>query len=248
VLDLLRVHPMQPEPPDRLATLPFFHTADPALLARFDRQATWRSCGPGDVLLDFEDRTTEVYFVVAGLVRVVIRTPAGREMILHDLAAGELFGEISAIDGRPRSANVTAITRSRLCALPAATFLEIIHAAPPICDRLLRLLAAKLRLQTERALERDALSVRLRLCAELLRLSREQRGKVSSEAARIVSPPPPQHELAARIGARREAVSREMAELAREGLLARTGGAILLPQPEALRALIAAWIGEGADP
>jgi CRP-like cAMP-binding protein len=239
---------MQPEPPDRLAALPFFRGADPALLARFDRRATWRSCGPGDVLLDFEDHSTEVQFVVAGLARVIIRTPAGREMILADLAAGELFGEIAAIDGLPRSANVTAITRSRICALPAPAFLEIVHAAPVVCERLLRLLAAKLRLQTERALERDALSVRLRLCAELLRLSREPRGKLGSEAPRIVSPPPPQHELAARIGARREAVSREMAELAREGLLARTGGAILLPQPGALRALIAAGIRDGADP
>ncbi|MBV1797266.1 Crp/Fnr family transcriptional regulator [Siccirubricoccus sp. G192] len=239
---------MQPELPDRLAALPFFHGADPALLSGFDRQASWRSCGPGDVLLDFEDRSTEVQFVVSGLARVIIRTPSGREMILADLAAGELFGEIAAIDGRPRSANVTAITRSRICALPAATFLAIIHAVPPVCDRLLRLLAAKLRLQTERALERDALSVRLRLCAELLRLSREQRGKVSSEAPRIVSPPPPQHELAARIGARREAVSREMTELSREGLLARTGGGILLPQPRVLRALIDAGIRDGPDP
>ncbi|HWT08805.1 MAG TPA: helix-turn-helix domain-containing protein, partial [Roseomonas sp.] len=83
---------------------------------------------------------------------------------------------------------------------------------------LLRTLTAKLRLQTERTLEREALPVRLRLFSELLRLSRPRSG-VPGE--RVVSPPPPHHELAARIGARREVVSRELSDMTREGWLAR---------------------------
>ncbi len=245
--------PSGPAPPhlDRLASLAFFRGADPALLARFDRQAAWRGYGPGDVVLDFEDRTSEVHFIAAGCVRVVVRTPSGREVILNEVGAGDLIGELAAIDGAPRSANVTAVQRSRLCALPAAAFLEIVFASPPVCHRLLRRLAAWLRLRTERALEREALDVRLRLCAELLRLSRGRGGRPDDAppgeaggdgCARVVSPPPPQHEIAARIGAGRETVSREMAELAREGLLERTRGGILLPRPEALRAMIQAGL------
>ncbi|WP_135465960.1 Crp/Fnr family transcriptional regulator [Crenalkalicoccus roseus] len=232
--------------PDRLAALPFFEGAEPGLLARFERQAAWRSYGPGDVVVDFDDPSTEVHLIASGAVRVLVRSPAGRELILNDLVAGDLIGELAAIDGAPRSANVTALVRSRLCALPAAAFLEILCASPPVCLRLLRRLAAKLRLQTARALERETLSVRLRLCAELLRLSRG-RAAGQGEGERVVSPPPPQHEIAARIGARREAVSREMAELERQGLLARTAGAILIPRPAALRALVEAGLRDDPE-
>jgi CRP-like cAMP-binding protein len=93
--------------------------------------------------------------------------------------------------------------------------------------------------------------VQQRLCAELLRLSRPRplaagttpaqgvrAAADRAEPARVVSPPPPQHDIAARIGARREAVSREMSELERLGLIGRTPGAIVLHAPEALRAMV----------
>lgn len=232
---------MRSAPQDRLDTLAFLDGADPALLARYEHQAIWRSYAPGDVVVDFDDPTTEVYLIATGTVRITVRSPGGRELILNELSAGDVIGEIAAIDGAPRSANVTAVVRSRLCCLPAEAFLGIVFAAPPVCRRLLRRMAAKLRLQTERALEREALTVRLRLCAELLRLSR-RRPTAPPDDARIVSPPPPQHEIAARIGARREAVSREMALLERQGLVGRSGGAILIPRPEALQALIDAGL------
>ncbi|MBX9700404.1 MAG: helix-turn-helix domain-containing protein, partial [Acetobacteraceae bacterium] len=73
--------------------------------------------------------------------------------------------------------------------------------------------------------------VRQRLSAELLRLSRPRAGSVE---ARIVSPPPVQQDLAARIGARREVVSRELAEMARQGLIEKVRGGIVIPHPEAL--------------
>lgn len=226
---------------DRLRQVEFLAGADPAALAAAARHAAWRDCEPGEVLVDFEDAATEVFLVVQGHVRVVVRTPAGRELILNEFGPGELFGEIAAIDGKPRSASITAVTRARLCTLPAADFLDIVHASPRVSLRLLRLLAGKLRLQTERALERDALSVRLRLVAELLRLSRT-RG--DGTETRMVSPPVPQHELASRIGARREVVSRALTELAGDGLVAKTRGALLLPRPDALRHMVAAGLAE----
>ena len=53
---------------------------------------------------------SNVYFIIAGEVRVLIRTPAGKEIILAEMRAGEFFGELSAIDAVERSANVTALT------------------------------------------------------------------------------------------------------------------------------------------
>ena len=64
-----------------------------------------------------------------------------------------------------------------------------------------------------------------------LRLSRDRGG-----GERVVTPPPPQHVLAARVGTRRESVSREMAEMVRSGSITVARGAIILHRPEALRA------------
>ncbi|MBW6399148.1 Crp/Fnr family transcriptional regulator [Roseomonas sp. HJA6] len=198
----------------------------------------WRSYGPGGMILNLDDASRDVWFVVEGVVRIQVRTPAGRELILSDINAGGVFGEIAAIDGAPRSAGATALVRSQLCALPAAAFLDCACSTPAASLALLRTVTAILRRQSKRLLERETLPVRLRVHAELLRLSRPRLAR-SADAGpseeRVVSPPPRQHVLAARIGARREAVSRELADLVRQGTIAKERGAIVIRQPEILR-------------
>ncbi len=220
-----------------LSELPFFRGADAAALAKVAAAARWRTVEPGHVVVDDDEPSTDIFFVAAGAVRVQLRTASGREVLLNEFGAGEFFGELSAIDGAPRAANVTAVSRSRLCIIPAKTFLDFIFANPVACHGLLKTLTAKLRLQTERTLEREALPVRLRLFSELLRLSRARTGV---PAERVVSPPPPHHELAARIGARREVVSRELSDMTREGWLARDRRAIRILRVAEMQEAVAA--------
>jgi CRP/FNR family transcriptional regulator, cyclic AMP receptor protein len=101
-------------------------------------------------------------------------------------------------------------------------------------------LTARVRLLDERLFEQVVLPVRYRLASELLRLSRPREGPGAH--GRVVSPPPAQHVLAARIGARRETVSLMLAELARERLLEVSARAIVLPRPDTLRAAIDAQL------
>ncbi len=228
-----------------LARLAFLEDADPAALSAAAPLARWLAVGPGELVLDFGDATDDVFFVAEGAVRVVVRSPLGQEVILGDLGPGEVFGEMAAIDGAPRSANVTALHPSRLCRLPAAAFLEMALRSPAVSLRVMRVLTMRLRLQDARLFEHTILPVRYRLASELLRLSRPREGR--GAAGRVVSPPPPQHVLAARVGARRETVSLMLAELARDGLLEVSARAIALPRPEALRAAIDAQLrGAGA--
>jgi CRP-like cAMP-binding protein len=233
----LRPAMAEPARPPSLTDLAFFRGADPAVLAKVATAARWRTVEPGQVVVDEDEPSTDIFFVAAGSVRVQLRAASGREVLLNEFGAGEFFGELSAIDGAPRAANVTAVARSRLCIIPAQAFLDFVFATPAACHGLLRTLAAKLRLQTERTLEREALPVRLRLFSELLRLSRPRAGV---PAERVVSPPPPHHELAARIGARREVVSRELSEMTREGWLARDRRAIRILRVAEMQALVAA--------
>lgn len=218
--------------------LPILRDATPEAAARAAARATWRSYPAGALVMDIEDVSSDVFFVVEGAVRVQIRTAGGRELILAELPAGGMVGEIAAIDGEPRTATVTAMAPSRLCSLPAEAFLDAATSSPAACLALLRHTTRILRRQAQRVLEREALPVRLRLCAELLRLSRPRSGG-TRPGERIISPPPPQHDLAARIGARREAVSRELTELVRQGSVEKLRAGLVLPNPDALAGAIA---------
>ena len=226
---------------DGLARLAFLQDADPAALSAVVPLARWLAVGPGELVLDFGDATDDVFLVAEGAVRVVVRTPLGQEVILGDLGPGDVFGEMAAIDGAPRSANVTALHPSRLCRMPAAAFLEVALRSPAIGLRVMRTLTTRLRLQDQRLFELVVLPVRHRLASELLRLSRPREGR-GAAGGRVVSPPPAQHVLAARIGARRETVSLALAELAREGLIEVSARAIVLPRPETLRGAIDAQL------
>jgi CRP/FNR family cyclic AMP-dependent transcriptional regulator len=218
---------------ESLVRLPFFHGADPAIMARAAPLARWISVEANRLVVDFGDDDNDVFLVVNGALRVLIRTPLGQEMILCDVGPGDVFGEVAAIDGTDRSASVVALRETRLCRLPAAAFLDIALHAPEVGTRLLRTLTMRLRREDERLFELTALPVRERLAAELLRLSRPR-----SDGSRVISPPPPQHVIAARIGARRETVSLSLRSLSERNLVEVSARAIGLPRPDDLRAWI----------
>jgi CRP/FNR family cyclic AMP-dependent transcriptional regulator len=229
----------------RLACIPFLQGLDSAVLKEAASLARWMTLRSGEQAVGFGDTTNDVFLIEEGAVRVIIQTRLGQEIIFGDLGAGEVFGEIAAIDSAPRSASVTALQLTQLCKLPAEVFLQLALRSPDVGRRLLRKLVERLRLQDERNLELVSLPVRLRLVAELLRLSRPRAMTQAGDAGamRVLSPPPQHHILAARIGTRREAISRELAALAREGLLHATPRGIVLTQPTALQALIDTYVG-----
>lgn len=212
--------------------IPFFEGLDPALDDAHARHCVRKRYAEGELVLDFEDESLDVYFIVSGDVRVLIRTAAGKEMILGDFGPGRLFGEMAAIDGAKRSANVTALTNADLCVVPAADFKQIVFSQPQICDRLLRLFTGRIRELNTRLFERTALDLRHRLYAELLRLSAPRKG---ANGQSIVTPPPLQHDLAARIGCRREQVSRELGAMIEEGLAEKIRGGLVLTHPGVLQ-------------
>jgi CRP-like cAMP-binding protein len=223
-----------------LARHSFLAGSPEAVLDRLAGQVRWIDAAPDQAIAEFEDETTDVYLILQGNVRVLVRTADGkRTQILGDFAAGDLVGEMSAIDNAPRSARIETLVRTRLCVVPAAAFLTAVFASPTVSLRLLRLLAARIRGQNRRLLEVTALPIRLRLAAELLRLSRPR-----ADGTRSVSPPPIQEELADRIGTRRETVSRELDGLTQAGMVRRTPAAFVIDDPAALQAAIDAGLDQ----
>ncbi len=219
----------------RLAGIPLLKDAG-VDLSRFEARSHWRRFEPDEILVDFDDLSTDIYFLLSGEVRVLIRTQSGKEVILGEMRGGQLFGELAAIDGVKRSANVTALTRGEVGIMPSAVFRELVFASPPVADRLLRLLAGRVRELNARLMEQAVLDLRHRLYSELLRMSAPRAGHGSE---RVVTPPPFHHVLAARIGCRREQVTREFTTMAGEGLVERTRGALVIKRPDVFEARVA---------
>ncbi len=217
-----------------LARIGLLRGLDPAEVRRLGTRVSWRRWAAGEQIIGFGDESTDVYFVVAGDVRVLVHSPTGKVVILRDIRAGEFFGELAAIDGQPRSAAIEALTAATVARMPAGVFREIIHRHPSVCDEVLGRLAARIRTLANRVTEFSTLDVRRRIYAELLRLARRQ----ADGGGSVISPPPLHVDLAARVSTHREAVTRELNSLEREGLVLRRKGALVLLNPAALAARI----------
>lgn len=224
-----------------LAHVPFFKDVTDLEFERYDRRCIWRRFDDGETIVDYEDETSDVYFIISGEVRVLIRTQAGKEIILAEMRSGQFFGELSAIDGVKRSANVTALTKSELCIMPANVFREVIFASATTCDRILRLLTGRVRELNARLAEHSIFDLKHRLYSELLRQAGPRPGRPGE---RTVTPPPYHHVLAARIGCRREQVTRELSAMTQEGLVEKTRGALVLLRPQVLEARLAEALRE----
>jgi CRP/FNR family transcriptional regulator, cyclic AMP receptor protein len=226
---------------ETLAKVPLFRSLPAEAVAKLDTQCSWRRAPSGQWIIDYQDPSSDVFFVVSGAVRVVIQS-AGREVLLRQINAGEFFGELAAIDNAARSSGIVAMTDVTIARMSAAVFRALVHAHPDVCDQILALLVSQIRMLANRVNEFSTLDVRHRIHAELLRLSRPEPG---NEARAIISPPPVHSEIAARVSTRREAVARELKALERESMIERRRGAIVLNDVDRLRRRINEAIERG---
>lgn len=212
-----------------------------ALGAQLEAQARLVTLRPGQIVIGHQDRTTDVFIVLEGTLRVELFSLNGREISLADLGPGELFGEFAAIDEQPRSATVAATGACALACIPATKFREIALGTPENAEWLARRLVGRIRLQTERIFELNALAVRSRLHCELLRLSLD--AGVEQNGA-VVQPAPTHAQLAARIGSHREAVTRELQYLHKQGIVVQQGRELRVNDVAELAEIVRAAAGD----
>lgn len=220
---------------ESISSIQLFEALGEDVAKQHSSRCAWHTYEPNELVIDYEDDTCDVRFVLSGSVRVVLRIVTGKEVILTEMGPGDYFGELAALDGEGRSANVTALTKTRVCIMPQSVFLDLLRSEPAVNEKLLRMLANRVRQLNERLSEHCFLQTKHRLYIELLRESKPRSGHPDQ---RSISPPPVQRDLAARIGTRREVVSREIAKLKREAVVETTTGALVLSNVSKLNELI----------
>lgn len=226
----------RPTQPSSLAlrSIELFQGLSVERLDAISRECGWRPFEAGQTLIAREQGDRDLHLIAAGAVRVTSYSSGGRETSFRDLSAGTCFGELSALDGRPRSADVIALSSGLLASMPPAAFRALLQQEWTVTERVLLRLADLARGMIDRVLDLSTLSVQQRVCLELLRLA--QSNRAGDNQARI-EPAPRHADLAHMVSSYREQITRELSALARAGVLAREDGALVVRDLERLKQL-----------
>jgi CRP/FNR family transcriptional regulator, cyclic AMP receptor protein len=217
-----------------LAAIPLLAGLDRASLARIESACTFRNAKDGELLLNRDSESRDIFFVIRGRVRIVNYSNTGREIAFAVAGPGDYFGELAAIDGKPRSANVVALEECRLAALPPQAFRETVERHPQLALQVMEKLARIVRTCDDRIMDLATLSAYQRVYAEVLKACRPDPVRSSSW---IVYPLPTQAQIAAQASTTRETVARVLSQLALDGVADRKSKTLYIRDMSKLKAL-----------
>ena len=218
-----------------LRAIRLFNALRDESLRRIAQQCTWRRYRPDELIVSRETSEHDVYLLVSGTARVTAFSAAGRQVTYRDLQAGDWFGDLAAVDQRPRSADVVALTESVVACMRGAAFVDVVLGSPEVSRAFVAHLVQRVRELTARVFELSTLGVQNRIDAELLRLAKA--AGVTRNAARI-DPAPLHADIASQVSTNREQVTRELSQLAKQGIVVRNGKALVVPDVARLERLV----------
>lgn len=211
----------------------FFNRLSPEAVTEFEWLGARRRFPAGATLFVEGDRAHEVIVILTGEVKVSVGSAEGREVVLDVFERGSLLGELSVIDGRPRSATVTALSSVEVLTVAAGAFNDFLDRHPQVLRVLLVEVIARLRTRVRHQLEFGAGDALGRVCARLAELA-ERHGEAEVGTVLLRSPVT-QTDLAAWTGLSREAVVKALRALRQLGWVDNRGRSIVIRDLEQVR-------------
>ena len=185
-----------------------------------------RSYPKNTIIVTEGDKTDSLYIILEGRVKVFVSDGEGHDMTLSTQGSGEYFGEM-VLDEGPRSASIMTLEQSRFLVVPKDDFRDFVGRNPAFAFSLIEKLIGRARTLTASVKSLALMDVYGRVARLLLELAEDSGGKAISE--RLT-----QQDIASRIGASREMVSRILKDLSTGGYLtqSRTGMVLHRKPPE----------------
>jgi len=183
---------------------------------------------PGQIIFQRDDPGTGLQIVERGCVQIVLPSREGEEMIVATLGPGEFFGDLSLLDGAPRSATAVAAEATTTLVVERDHFLSWLESQPAAVRTIMAAVAGRLRRTDEVVADMAFLDVETRLCKKLVALCRS-RSHEDLHTVHIT-----QHRLAAMIGVTRESVNKHLRGLQARGLVEIGRGYVRLLCPDDL--------------
>jgi CRP/FNR family cyclic AMP-dependent transcriptional regulator len=185
-----------------------------------------REAAPAEVIFLQTDEGSALFAILSGQVRIVIGDTDGREHVLHVLGSGEMFGEIAALDGRPRSTDAIAVTRCRLLLLERRSLLALIVSQPAVAIGLIGILCERQRDITAQVEGLLFHTLSERLASALLGLYKDKK----SASINVT-----QTELSHLTGVRRESVNKKLRAWKAAGLVELQPGRVRIVDADGLK-------------
>jgi len=193
-----------------------------------------RAYGAAVTLFHEGDDAGPVVVLLSGRVKVATIGGAGREAIMAVRGPGDLVGELSAIDGGPRSGTVTTLEPVDALLVPGSAFAALLERRPRIALVILRMIAGRLRYADSQQTQFATHDVVGRVAQRLIELG-ERFGEPGANGSIEIALPLSQEELASWTGASREAVSKALQLLRSVHIVATGRKHITVLDPDALR-------------
>jgi CRP-like cAMP-binding protein len=214
-----------------LAGIRLLADLDADAIAGVEEICRWRRYQSGERLFARGSLGREVFFIVQGSVQILGVADTGREITLANVGAGDTVGEMAAIDGQPRSANVLATEDSLVAVLDAESFVVLLKQFGTISFVLLQRLSMMVRESGDRVVELSVLEAKQRVCREILRLS-----KLVPSVADLwgIEPLPPLRQIAGGAGTTREIAANTLGQLYARNIANRKGDNLYITDRKAL--------------
>lgn len=213
--------------------LPFLDALAPASVEALRALGRERRYAAGERLFNEREPGDAVLVLLAGRVKLSCVTDGGREALLGIRVPGELIGEMSAIDGAPRSATATALEPVEVLSVSGDAFVAYLERTPAVALVLVRMLNRRLRDADLKRIEYLAQDTVGRVCSRLVELG--ERFGAEGEDGVALDVAITQDDLAGWTGSSREAVIRALRTLRELGWIATGRRSIVLRDLEALR-------------
>jgi CRP/FNR family transcriptional regulator/CRP/FNR family cyclic AMP-dependent transcriptional regulator len=184
-------------------------------------------------IVHVDDPGSALYILKSGLVKITIEDQHGYEMILRMLYPTDFFGEMSLLDGEPRSATVTAQEPSEVLTISREHFLHIMEKCPRILLKMTAVLSKRLRKANELIHSLAFFDVYGKVARVLLNLAAE-RGRVTEQGT-VIDMRLTQQELAELAGMTRETMARTLREFQQAGCIRVESGIISILELDMLR-------------
>jgi CRP/FNR family cyclic AMP-dependent transcriptional regulator len=186
----------------------------------------------GHVIFAQGEPGDRLYVVISGKVKIGRRCLDGRESLLAVMGPSDMFGELSMFDPGPRTASATTVTEVVAVSMDRAALRAWIDDRPEIAERLLRVLARRLRRTNDNVADLIFTDVSGRVAKRLLGLA--QRFGTQEHGAMRVTHDLTQEELAQLVGASRETVNKALADFAHRGWIRLDGRSVVICDSERL--------------
>lgn len=217
-----------------LAGIDVLASVPPGVVRKIESVCNWETFPPGTWLFERGQSSTQVFFVIHGVIRVLNYSANGRVVRFASVAPGGMFGELAAIDGLPRSATVVADEPCVVAKLDATEFQNLVRSSPEFSMAVINRLASIIRACDEQILDLAELNASQRVCLHLLRLADPDPIVPQSW---VVYPLPTQAVLAGDAGTTRETVARVLGRLSNQGIVQRKGRSLYIRDRDKLESL-----------